>query len=59
VAQLAFSNAALLAVAKLGVLVASGVAAALALALGRGLPMDTDQSRVARTADEAEASTEL
>jgi NhaA family Na+:H+ antiporter len=59
IAQLAFTDARLLSAAKLGVLTASGAAAVFGLALGRLLlaPV-TASSRVASTADEAEASTE-
>jgi hypothetical protein len=49
----------LLAAAKLGVLVASGLAAAVGLGLGNWLlPLQVDGS-AAQSADEAEASTEL
>lgn len=58
IAQLAFANPALLASAKLGVLLASGCAGALALAAGRTLLTTTDVTGAARTADEAECSTE-
>ncbi len=57
IAQLAFSDAAMLGAAKVGVLLASGVAAVLALVLGRillGQPPET----AAKSADEAECSTE-
>jgi Na+:H+ antiporter, NhaA family len=59
VAQLAFADAQLLAAAKLGILAASAGAAALGLALGRLLLQDTQTDKIARTADEAESSTEL
>lgn len=60
VAQLAFATAALLGAAKLAILVASGAAALLALALGRILLRESDGAAraAAATADEAEASTE-
>ncbi|MEO7731371.1 MAG: Na+/H+ antiporter NhaA [Kofleriaceae bacterium] len=59
IAPLAFTDTRLLAAAKLGVLVASGGAAVLALTVGRLLLSATPVSiGVARTADEAEASTE-
>lgn len=58
VAQLAFTDSALLAAAKLGVLAASGGAAVLALILGRLLLTPLAVARVAQTADEAESSTE-
>jgi Na+:H+ antiporter, NhaA family len=59
VAQLAFSEAGLLAAAKVGVLIASAVAGLLALLLGRALLSPKLAPRAAATADEAEASTEL
>jgi NhaA family Na+:H+ antiporter len=58
IAQLAFSDAVLLRAAKLGVLVASGCAAVLGLALGRLLLTPTQAAKAAETADEAECSTE-
>ncbi len=58
VAQLAFADATLLTAAKLGVLVASGVAALTGLALGFALLRDTPPSGAATTADEAERSTQ-
>ena len=58
VAQLAFADATLLTAAKLGVLVASGVAALTGLALGFALLPDTPPSGAATTADEAERSTQ-
>jgi len=58
IAQLAFTNAQLLNAAKLGVLIASGVAALLALMLGRLLLTPTSTAGAAETADEAESSTE-
>lgn len=58
IAQLAFTDARLLAAAKLGVLAASGGAAVLALALGRVLLPPVIGSKAAQTADEAERSTE-
>jgi NhaA family Na+:H+ antiporter len=59
VAQLAFVDPRLLAAAKLGVLVASGGAAVLALALGRLLLTPSMLEKVALTADEAESSTDV
>jgi len=58
IAQLAFSAPALLGAAKLGVLVASGLAAVVSLALGRSWLAPLSAPNAARTADEAEASTE-
>lgn len=58
IAQLAFSDARLLAAAKLGVLAASGAAAALAIILGRLLLAPVIAGGAAETADEAERSTE-
>ena len=58
VAQLAFTNPALLGAAKLGVLIASGIAAVLALLLGR-LLLDPAPAHAAQSADEAECSTEV
>jgi Na+:H+ antiporter, NhaA family len=58
IAQLAFSDAAFLRAAKLGVLAASGGAAVLGLTLGRLLLTSTPTARAAETADEAECSTE-
>jgi NhaA family Na+:H+ antiporter len=58
VAQLAFADATLLTAAKLGVLVASGVAALTGLALGFALLRDTPLRGAATTADEAERSTQ-
>jgi NhaA family Na+:H+ antiporter len=59
IAQLAFTDPNLLAAAKLGVLLASGLAAAVGLGLGKWLlPLQVDAS-AAQSADEAEASTEL
>jgi Na+:H+ antiporter, NhaA family len=58
VAQLAFQDDAYLSASKLGILLASGAAAALALIVGRlFLPLH-DQNLGAETADEAESSTE-
>lgn len=59
IAQLAFADARLLAAAKLGILAASGVAAVLALVLGRSLLTPRQVAGAARTADEAESSTLL
>lgn len=58
IAQLAFTDVGLLAAAKLGVLGASGLAAVAALVLGRLLLSPTEGDGAARTADEAESSTE-
>ena len=58
IAQLAFSDVDLLHAAKLGVLVASGAAAVIGLALGRLLLSPTRAAKAAETADEAECSTE-
>ncbi len=58
IAQLAFSNANLLAAAKVGVLVASGAAAVVGLVLGRVLLRPTERKDIAQIADEAEGSTE-
>jgi NhaA family Na+:H+ antiporter len=58
IAQLAFVDPALLAAAKIGVLVASGAAAGLALVLGFLLLAPVRGEDVAQTADEAEQSTE-
>jgi len=57
VAQLAFLDPKLLAAAKLGVLTASGLAALLALVLGRALLPLAKVPGAARSADEAERST--
>lgn len=57
IAQLAFADERLLAAAKFGVLIASGVAALLALALGRILLPSSEVSGAAQCADEAESST--
>jgi len=59
VSQLAFSSPALLAAAKLGVLVASGASAITGLLLGRLFLAKTTQPGIAETADEAESSTAL
>ena len=59
VSQLAFSSPALLAAAKLGVLVASGASAITGLLLGRLFLGKTAQPGIAETADEAESSTAL
>lgn len=58
IAQLAFTDARLLAAAKLGVLAASAVAAVLGLVLGRLLLEPVVTPGQAATADEAESSTE-
>jgi NhaA family Na+:H+ antiporter len=59
IAQLAFVEPKLLAAAKLGILAASGGAAMISLVLGRLLLAPVEMSGTARTADEAEGSTEL
>ncbi len=59
VAQLAFADPVKLNAARLGVLAASGVAALLALALGRALLAVRAPDGAARSVEEAEASTEL
>jgi NhaA family Na+:H+ antiporter len=59
IAQLAFGDQRLLAAAKMGILAASGGAGILALLLGRLLLGKTHAANAARTADEAEASSEL
>jgi NhaA family Na+:H+ antiporter len=59
IAQLAFVDASLLAAAKLGILAASGGAAVISLVLGRLLLSPVETPGAARTADEAECSTEL
>jgi len=58
IAQLAFPDAKFLAAAKLGVLLASGAAAVIGLALGRLLLSGVTVVGAATTADEAESSTE-
>ena len=58
VAQLAFADAALLAAAKVGVLLGSLLAAVLSLGLGRLLLADVVVAGAAETVDEAESSTE-
>lgn len=58
IAQLAFADARLLDAAKLGVLTASGAAGILGIVLGRLLLPPVEGTAVARTADEAEGSTE-
>lgn len=58
IAQLAFSDPTLLAAAKLGILGASGLAAVVALILGRVLLKPSGVSAAAQTVDEAESSTE-
>lgn len=58
IAQLAFTDVRLLAAAKLGILVASASAAALALILGRLLLQASVAPGSAPTADDAESSTE-
>jgi Na+:H+ antiporter, NhaA family len=59
IAQLAFTEPALLGAAKLGVMIASGTAAVAALVLGRLLLSPVANTGAAQTADEAERSTEL
>ncbi|MET0411913.1 MAG: Na+/H+ antiporter NhaA [Polyangiaceae bacterium] len=58
IAQLAFTDASSLAAAKIGVLVASAGSAIVGLALGRALLRPVAVAGAARTADEAECSTE-
>jgi NhaA family Na+:H+ antiporter len=58
IAQLAFSNPTLLSAAKLGVLVASGIAAVLGLMLGLLLLKESQAAGAAECADDAERSTE-
>lgn len=58
IAQLAFTDVRFLSAAKLGVLTASAVAAVLGLVLGRILLPTVHTDGAARTADEAESSTE-
>jgi NhaA family Na+:H+ antiporter len=57
IAQLAFTDLSLLGAAKLGVLLASGVASLIALLLGRALLHPVVVAEAAQTADEAESST--
>lgn len=57
IAQLAFSDPALLGAAKVGVLLASAVASVIALGLGRLLLHPGLSTTAAQTADEAESST--
>jgi len=59
IAQLAFTDARSLAAGKVGVLLASGVAATIALVIGRVLLVPSTATGEAQTADEAESSTEL
>jgi Na+:H+ antiporter, NhaA family len=59
IAQLAFSDAKLLAAAKVGILAASAGAAVISLGLGRFLLPRVQAPGAAQTADEAECSTEL
>ncbi|MBL8721959.1 MAG: Na+/H+ antiporter NhaA [Myxococcales bacterium] len=59
IAQLAFTDSRLLAAAKIGVLAASGGAAVIGLFLGRLLLAPVVSESAARTADEAESSTEV
>ncbi|HSC88605.1 MAG TPA: Na+/H+ antiporter NhaA, partial [Polyangiaceae bacterium] len=59
VAQLAFASPALLGAAKLGVLAASGIAGVLSVLLGRFLLPATELPGAARTAHEAEGSTDM
>jgi NhaA family Na+:H+ antiporter len=58
IAQLAFTQEALLSAAKIGVLAASALAAVLAVALGRWVLPAACATGAAETADDAEASTE-
>lgn len=59
IAQLAFTDAASLAAAKLGVLIASTVAGVMAMTLGRLILPNTVSPESAATVDDAERSTEL
>jgi Na+:H+ antiporter, NhaA family len=59
IAQLAFPEDRLLAAAKVGILVASAVAGIVALLVGRAFLPSRASSEAARSADEAEASSEL
>ncbi len=59
IAQLAFPEPRLLSAAKVGILLASGVAGVIAFVMGRVLLPPSVSADAARTADEAEASTEL
>lgn len=59
IAHLAFKDASLLASAKLGILLASAIAAMLALLLGRVLLSPVPITGAAESADEAESSTEM
>lgn len=59
IAQLAFTEPSLVASAKLGILVASGLAVVLGLTAGRALLPAGGSAGAARTADEAESSTEM
>ena len=58
VAQLAYTNVAMLNAAKLGVLIGSAIAAVLGLTLGRALLPGGVVAEAAHSADEAESSTE-
>jgi NhaA family Na+:H+ antiporter len=58
IAQLAFTQSALLSAAKIGILAASAFAAVLAVVLGRLVLPATCATGAAETADEAEASAE-
>jgi Na+:H+ antiporter, NhaA family len=59
IAQLAFTDPRLLAAAKVGILVASAAAGVTALSLGHLFLPKTTHAAAARTADEAEGSSEL
>ncbi|RYZ07591.1 MAG: Na+/H+ antiporter NhaA [Myxococcales bacterium] len=59
IAQLAFADQRLLAAAKIGILIASGAAGLAAFALGSALLPKTSSPKAARTADDAERSSEL
>lgn len=59
IAQLGFADEGLLRAAKLGVLLASGLTAGLSMVLGCWLLPATADAAAAKTADEAECSTEL
>jgi NhaA family Na+:H+ antiporter len=59
IAQLAFTDIKLLAAAKLGILVASGIAAIGALILGQTLLASTVDVNAAKTEEEAESATNV
>jgi NhaA family Na+:H+ antiporter len=59
IAQLAFTDPRFLAAAKLGILIASAIAAVSGLILGRTLLKPERSNRIAQTVDDAEKSSEL